>query len=113
MHRLTPCDRDLEYHRPRASRWEAGPTTVQGKLHLVTDSGEYREGTVKSTPARGVKECLKPHASMQSKHKLLLRRRGVMACLLEYDPTSRCVSPPKAVSSRRPSEREREQRALV
>jgi hypothetical protein len=33
----------------------------------VTDSAQYREGTVKSTPARGVKEILKPLASMQSK----------------------------------------------
>jgi hypothetical protein len=28
---------------------------------------EYREGKVKSTPVRGVKESLKPHAYKQSK----------------------------------------------
>jgi hypothetical protein len=33
----------------------------------VTDSAQYREGTVKSTPARGVKEILNPSASMQLK----------------------------------------------
>lgn len=59
------CEQDLEYHQTRAIWWEAGPTTVQGKLHDVTDSAQYREGTVKSTPARGVKQILKPHASMQ------------------------------------------------
>ena len=55
----------LKYHVPRASTWEAGPPTVQGYLLVVTDSAQYREGTVKSTPARGVKESLKPPASMQ------------------------------------------------
>ena len=54
----------LEYHRTRAIRWEAGPTTVQGELLVVTDSAQYREGTVKSTPARGVKQTLKSCASM-------------------------------------------------
>ena len=55
----------LKYHAPRASAWEAGPPTVQGYLLVVTDSAQYREGTVKSTPARGVKQNLKPPASMQ------------------------------------------------
>jgi hypothetical protein len=54
-----------EYHRTRVIRWEAGPPTVQGKLLGLTDSAQYREGTVKSTPVRGVKESLKPTASMQ------------------------------------------------
>ncbi len=58
---------DLEYRGTRAIPWEAGRTTVQGKLHAMTDSAQYREGTVKSTPVRGVKEILKPNASMQSK----------------------------------------------
>ena len=48
-------DEDLEYHQTRAIWWEAGPTTVQGKILVVTDSAQYREGTVKSTPVRGVK----------------------------------------------------------
>ena len=55
----------LEYHGTRVILWEAGPTTVQGKILIVTDSVQYREGTVKSTPVRGVKESLKPTASMQ------------------------------------------------
>ena len=55
----------LEYHRTREIRWEAGPTTVQGELLVVTDSAQYREGTVKRTPVRGVKQILKPIASMQ------------------------------------------------
>ncbi len=55
----------LKYHRTREIRWEAGSPTTQGYLLVVTDSAQYREGTVKSTPARGVKESLKPTASMQ------------------------------------------------
>jgi hypothetical protein len=61
----SPCDEHLEYHGTRAIPWEAGRTTVQDNLLVVTDSAQYREGTVKSTPVRGVKESLKPTASMQ------------------------------------------------
>ena len=32
----------------------------KAKYYLATDSGQYREGTVKSTPVRGVKQYLKP-----------------------------------------------------
>jgi hypothetical protein len=56
---------DLEYHGTREILWESGGTTLQGNLLVVTDSAQYREGTVKSTPARGVKQTLKPTASMQ------------------------------------------------
>ena len=52
----------------------------------MTDSAQYREGTVKSTPARGVKQTLKPYACMQSKGQG--RKPGLTACLLEYDPAS-------------------------
>ena len=45
----------LEYHETREILWETGRTTVQANLLVVTDSAQYREGTVKSTPARGVK----------------------------------------------------------
>ena len=55
----------LKYHATREIAWEAGLTTTQGYLLVVTDSAQYREGTVKSTPARGVKQSLKPTASMQ------------------------------------------------
>ena len=36
-----------------------GPSS-KAKYLLATDSEEYREGKVKSTPSRGVKEYLKP-----------------------------------------------------
>jgi hypothetical protein len=39
---------------------------------------QYREGTVKSTPARGVKECLKPRAPGRSELGFV----PVTACLL-------------------------------
>ena len=55
----------LEYHGTREILWESGRTTVQANLLVVTDSVQYREGTVKSTPVRGVKQTLKPTASMQ------------------------------------------------
>lgn len=75
-----------EYGRARRTRSEAGLTTVQGKLHAATDSKQYREGMVKSTPARGVKETLKSCACMPWEGLMCLT-----ACLLEYDPAS---SPP-------------------
>ena len=44
------------------------------KYSSVTDSEEYREGKVKSTPMRGVKQILKPDAYKQSKgQKSVLR----------------------------------------
>ena len=50
-----PVMSDREYRPTRDIGWEAGGTTSQGYLHAATDSAQYREGTVKSTPARGVK----------------------------------------------------------
>jgi hypothetical protein len=47
------------------------------KYSSVTDSEEYREGKVKSTPMRGVKEILKPDA-----YKLWERACPVTAYLL-------------------------------
>ena len=35
---------------------------------------QYREGTVKSTPVRGVKEILKPCASGRSEHLVVYRQ---------------------------------------
>jgi hypothetical protein len=46
---------------------------------------QYREGKVKRTPARGVKENLKPYAYKQSERRSL---NVVMACLLENEPAS-------------------------
>ena len=57
---------DREYGGCRGRPSEAGGTTPQGAVPATTDSGEYREGTVKSTPARGVKEILKPRTRKQS-----------------------------------------------
>lgn len=60
---------------------------------------EYREGQVKSTPVRGVKEILKPHTYKRSEAG---RRKAsrLTACLLHYDPASyssdarlRCSAP--------------------
>ena len=65
VHHPPPLLPPLKYHGTREIPWEAGSTTTQGYLLVVTDSAQYREGTVKSTPARGVKESLKPPASMQ------------------------------------------------
>ena len=45
---------------------------------------KYREGKVKSTPDRGVKEYLKPCAYKRSEHLFF----GVTACLLHNEPTS-------------------------
>ena len=39
---------------------QGGPSS-KAKYLLVTDSEEYREGKVKSTPTRGVKKYLKPY----------------------------------------------------
>ncbi len=65
---------------------------------------EYREGQVKSTPVRGVKENLKPVAHKQSEGELIRGETGaslrgedpdfhlevgcLMACLLKNEPAS-------------------------
>ena len=48
----------------------ANPPGPSGKAKYSreTDSAQYREGTVKSTPIRGVKEYLKPCAYKRSEH---------------------------------------------
>ena len=50
---------------------------------------EYREGTVKSTPVRGVKETLKPPTCKQSQG--IGREASLRACLLKNEPTSVCA----------------------
>ena len=83
-------ERGREYGGARGRPPEAGGTTLQGEVPATTDSGEYREGTVKSTPARGVKEILKPRTCKQSEggdRKVCLR-----ACLLKNEPASVCTS---------------------
>ena len=46
---------DLKYGGTREIPSESGPTTVQGSISVTTYSAQYREGTVKSTLAKGVK----------------------------------------------------------
>lgn len=50
-----PFGWDLKYDGTRDIPSEAGPTTVQGSISVTTYSAQYREGTVKSTLAKGVK----------------------------------------------------------
>ena len=53
---------------------QPGPSG-KAKYSRETDSGQYREGTVKSTPTRGVKQYLKPCAYKRS--ELLFSSDGV------------------------------------
>jgi hypothetical protein len=64
------------------SRGKLGGPPSKAKYSRRPIADEYREGPVKSTPARGVKENLKPCASRLSE------RASVMACLLENEPAS-------------------------
>ena len=48
------------------SRRKQGRPRSKAKYPAATDSEEYREGKVKSTPVRGVKEYLKPCAYERS-----------------------------------------------
>ena len=65
------------------SRGKLGGPPSKAKYLRRPIVNKYREGQVKSTPARGVKEILKPCASRLSEPPC-----GVMACLLENEPTS-------------------------
>ena len=70
---------------------------------------QYREGKVKSTPNRRVKQYLKLYA-----YKRWERRDAVTACLLHNEPTS--YSPPArlmSVEDSSRSESESEQGAIV
>ena len=67
-------------HEESGANWP-GPSG-KAKYSRETDSAQYREGKVKRTPDRGVKENLKPVAYKRSEPY------GVMACLLHNDPTS-------------------------
>ena len=50
---------------------------------------QYREGKVKSTPVRGVKEYLKPYAYKQWEgYAWTSVREGLTACLLHNEPAS-------------------------
>ncbi len=55
------------------------------KYSSVTDSEEYREGKVKSTPMRGVKQILKPDAYKQWEPLRGLRAAGGVTAYLLYN----------------------------
>ena len=57
--------------------------------HVRPIVNQYREGKVKSTPVRGVKQFLKPYAYKQWEgyNRSLLRSR-LTACLLHNEPAS-------------------------
>ena len=63
---------------------------------------QYREGKVKRTPARGVKQYLKPYAYKQSKPRF----GGVTACLLHNEPASYFQQQGEPKGSRSESESE-------
>ena len=46
---------------------------------------KYREGKVKSTPTRGVKQILKPDAYKQSEPDLVLRGQGWVTAYLLHN----------------------------
>ena len=78
-------------------RGKLGRPRSKAQYALRPIAHEYREGTVKSTPARGVKQLLKPFAYRRSEPGALRLRpewRQVMACLLKYEPASCSVSCP-------------------
>ena len=58
-------------------------------------ANQYREGKVKRTPMRGVKQTLKPCAYKRSEHA-----SHVTACLLHNEPTSCRLRQAKALSAR-------------
>ena len=76
--------------------WKGGPQGVRAPYGKRRDHparlnttrrpivDKYREGKVKSTPCRGVKENLKPDAYKRSEPS----ERAVTACLLHNEPTS-------------------------
>ena len=73
--------------RVRRDTWNPGGICEDHLVRLNTPwrpiVNKYREGKVKSTPARGVKEILKPCAYKQ--WEPLMR---VTACLLHNEPAS-------------------------
>ena len=66
------------------SRGKRGGPPPKAKYPTRPIVDEYREGQVKSTPVRGVKEILKPCASRRSEGGV----SSLMACLLENEPAS-------------------------
>ena len=61
-------------------RWKQGGPPSKAQYLRRPIAEEYREGTVKSTPVRGVKEILKPHTRKQFE---VLRRRRIESVPIE------------------------------
>ena len=73
------------------SRGKQGRPRSKAKYPKRPIVNEYREGKVKSTPVRGVKENLKPVAHKQSEGRALPGfglAGDLMACLLKNEPAS-------------------------
>ena len=64
--------------RHEKPRGNLGGPSSKPKYPPATDSEEYREGKVKSTPARGVKKYLKPHVYNLWKS---YARKGMLDCV--------------------------------
>ena len=76
------------------SRGKRGGPPSKAKYTKQPIANEYREGPVKSTPLRGVKQNLKPGAARLSEPGAT----PVMACLLENEPASERPWPAKGVT---------------
>ena len=74
---------DLSTAGHEESRGKQGRPRSKAKYPKRPIVNEYREGKVKSTPVRGVKENLKPRAYKQSEGSNTLT-----ACLLKNEPAS-------------------------
>jgi hypothetical protein len=71
---------------PVEGRRKRGRPLSKAKYLQRPIADEYREGTVKSTPVRGVKETLKPLTCKQSEGSV--REHRLRACLLKNEPAS-------------------------
>jgi hypothetical protein len=74
---------------PVEGRRKLGRPLSKAKYLQRPIAEEYREGTVKSTPVRGVKEILKPSTCKQSEG--IGFTASLRACLLKNEPTSVCA----------------------
>ena len=80
------CDGIASTAAPVEGRRKLGRPLSKAKYLQRPIADEYREGTVKSTPVRGVKETLKPLTCKQSEGSV--REHRLRACLLKNEPAS-------------------------
>jgi hypothetical protein len=80
------CDGLASTAAPVEGRRKLGRPLSKAKYLQRPIADEYREGTVKSTPVRGVKETLKPLTCKQSEGSV--REHRLRACLLKNEPAS-------------------------